>query len=124
MRLVFFVFIFIFLIGLASACPELHCSNFTDSDRREDCNYVIHNGLSDDEEQELLCILWENSYEFEPWQPTETVVVVPDFGVIPSNIDNSRFILAGKIFLFCLFNYFVFSLSKSSFIRKWLNADS
>ena len=37
-------------------------------------------------------------------------------------VETDRLILAGKIFFVGLFNYFMFSLTKSAFIVKWLGA--
>jgi len=40
-------------------------------------------------------------------------------------IKIDRFIFAWKVFLLCLINYFVFSfLTKSRWVKKWLNVDS
>ncbi len=40
-------------------------------------------------------------------------------------IKIDRFLLAWKVFLLCLINYFVFSfLNKSEWVKKWLNVDS
>lgn len=47
----------------ALACPSpLQCSNFTEPDKIEDCDYVIHQNLNPEEEQQVLCILWDQTY--------------------------------------------------------------
>lgn len=113
----------LFLNGaeLALACPDdLVCGNFTDSDKIYDCEYITDQDFDDDEEQELLCILWEQEYGYDAWQSKEYDLDV-DLSMDINEIDNSRFILASKILIFGLFNYFAFSLTKLSFLVKWLS---
>lgn len=112
----------IFQLELSHA-SELHCSNFT-GQKEQDCNYITNSGYTEDEEQELLNALWEQSYEYETnWNPTipnsynETIPIQKSDWLIDSDL-----ILASKIFFFGVFNYIVFSITKTSFILKWLSA--
>lgn len=104
--------------GIADACPYLECANFTDSQKRSDCNYITHE-VGGDEQQEVLCILWEQSYDYEN-RDFLTYTLDVNLEMDASEIDNSQFVTAGKIFLFGFFNYFAFNLTKSSIVMKWL----
>lgn len=119
------IFLFVIIILFANistvlACPYLQCSNFTDSTKKNDCRYVTSQGLDNRTQQDILCSLWTESYNFDSWHPSNNQISPPDFSTQVNQIDNSRFILAGKIVVFLFFNYFIFSLTKLSFIRKWL----
>lgn len=113
----------IFQFELSSAL-KLQCSNFTEQ-KETDCNYIIKSGYSYDEEQELLNVLWEQSYNYdgEVWNPT-----IPDSYSetipIPQStwLESGSLILASKIIFFGLFNYIIFSITKLNFILKWLTA--
>jgi hypothetical protein len=107
-------------IEIVDACPEdLVCSNFTASDKKSDCRYITNQGLSYSEEQEVLCILWDQSYDYPDYNS-------PDYdydltlNLENNEISNSHFILAGKILVFGLINYFTLNLTKSSVVLKWL----
>ncbi len=109
---------FILVSNSASACPYLECANFTESDKINDCHYITERGLP--EEQEVLCALWEQSYDFDSYKPEEYELKI-DFSTEDKKINNSRFRTAFKISLFGLFNYLVFSLTKSSRLIKWFS---
>ena len=104
------------------ACPSnLECGNFTESDKINDCHYITNGELSQTEEQQLICGLWDQSYYFEKYQ-TSTYELNTELALSQKTIDNSSYILAGKILAFGFLNYFLFSLTKSSVIVKWLTA--
>jgi hypothetical protein len=104
----------------ALACPSpLYCSNFTDYDKKQDCQYVNSQSLNYSQKQELLCILWDQTYGYDVYQSSFGNVEV-DLILEAEEIDNSSFILAWKIFVFGLMNYIVFSFGKSSIILRWL----
>lgn len=101
---------------------KLTCANFT-GEKNEDCNYITSSDLCENDKDLALNELFEQSYEYygEIYNPnTEFQVVVPKSEII--TFDNKSLVLASKIAFFGLFNYFVFSLTKSNFIIKWLNA--
>jgi hypothetical protein len=102
------------------ACPSLQCGNFT-SDKKDDCNYVTSQALSKDDKQELLCILWEQSYEYEIWQPQLNDSIDTNLSVEAQEIDNSSFILLGKVVVFFFANYVIFSITKWFVLAKWLS---
>lgn len=104
----------------ALACPYLQCGNFT-SDKKDDCKYVTSQALSKDEKQDLLCILWEQSYEYEIWQPRLNESIDTNLSLESKQIDNSSFILLGKVVIFVFANYFIFSVTKWSVIAKWFS---
>ncbi|MGV8142259.1 MAG: hypothetical protein ACP5NS_01330 [Candidatus Pacearchaeota archaeon] len=119
-----------FLLGflalqLVTACPSpLQCANFTQSDKIQDCNYVTSSGLSYSEQQDSLCILWDQEYDFPPYQTIIYPQAQSNFYFSYSEIDTSRFILLFKILIFIFFNYAIFSfLTKTSFMRKCLPVD-
>jgi hypothetical protein len=105
------------------ACPSLQCGNFT-SDKKDDCKYVTSQALSEDDKQDLLCILWEQSYEYEAWQPQLNDSIDTNLFLESKQIDNSSFILLGKIVVFFFANYVIFSITKSTFLLKWVTAVS
>ena len=111
----------ILAIPAVAACPSyLECGNFTSNDKIQDCNYITSQGLNDSEEQEVLCILWDQGYSHEGYENPEYDPLEIDFSFDYREIDASSFILAFKIVLFLLFNYFVYCmLTKSSWMRKW-----
>ena len=106
--------------GLASACPDLECRNFTEQKNR-DCSYILSQGFSEGEEQELLCGLWEGSYDFDAYQPQDYNLDI-DLKMKAEDIETSRIITAGKLFFFGLFNYLIFSITKLKALAKWLTA--
>ena len=85
----------------------------------------MNSGYSDDEEQELLNALWEQSYSYEEinWNsdiPNNYDKTIP---IYQTNwLNDEDLILASRIFFFGLFNYIIFSISKSNFLLKWLTA--
>lgn len=109
------------LLQVATACPSaLVCGNFTNTAKLQDCNYLISQGLSNQEKQEVLCILWDQEYDFPPYQNPVYPQAQANFAFSYNEIETSRFVMAGKIGLFIAFNYCLFSLlTKPSFIRKW-----
>lgn len=102
------------------ATPPLTCANFT-GDKHTDCRYITNQDLNEEEEQELLWILWEQGYESDTYHHQAQSVTV-DLALDYNEIETSRFILASKITLFMLFNYFLVSLTKWSVIAKCLPA--
>jgi len=110
--------------GLALACPSsLECSNFTQSDKLADCYFVTSQSLSYNEQQDVLCGLWDEDYGYSVYQPTLYPALQPSVSLQADPISNSRFLLAGKITVFLLFNYFLFSLTKSVYFKKWLSKE-
>lgn len=107
----------------AVACPSfLQCANFTALDKRADCNYVVGQHVSRNETQQVLCILWEQSYTssgtYQPSSPrTNATVSLPYHA-----IDNGNFILASKILALTLVNYALVAFSKYSTVVRWLTA--
>ena len=113
----------IFPAGLALACPaKLKCSNFTQMDKRADCNFVNSQSLTQSEKQQVICGLWDEEYGYPTYQPSINSSIQFNPGLEPSQINNTRFLLAGKITAFLLFNYFLFSLTKSLYFKKCLPA--
>ena len=117
-----FLFLRILTLPLATACPEdLVCGNFTDSDKIQDCRYVVSHGLSYGEEQEALCALWDQDYGFDAYQAPNYPPLNPDLSLDWHEVDTSSFILAFKILLFLVFNYFLYSvLTKPKWAKRWL----
>lgn len=112
----------LFISSLSSACPYLECANFT-GQKHEDCSYIHSQGFNKDEEQQLYCALWDLDYNWKSYQFPDYPPIEPDLGMDYDKIDTSRFILAGKIVLFLLFNYFLYCLlTKTSWSKRWLNA--
>ena len=107
----------------ALACPSpLYCTNFTEPDKIQDCNYLTNQNLNHEEEQEVLCILWEQTYASNGlYQPNSTLVNA-NVSLPYHEIDDRSLILAGKILLFTLFNYLLISFTKYSAVLKWLSA--
>ena len=113
----------IFPAGLALACPsKLKCSNFTQADKRTDCNFVMSQSLSSSEKQQVICGLWDESYEYETYKPSNHPPIKANFTLEAEPISNTRFLLAGKITVFLVFNYIIFSLTKSLYFKKCLPA--
>ncbi len=111
--------------GLALACPSpLECANFTQSDKIADCNYVNSQGLSYDDQQNVLCVLWDNDYSYTVYQQPIYAPLQPNLSLQANQISNTRFLLAGKITVFLIFNYFLFSLTKSVYLKKCLHVVS
>ena len=53
----------IFQTGQALACPsKLKCSNFTQMDKRADCQFVMSQSLSQIEKQQVICGLWDSKH--------------------------------------------------------------
>ncbi len=121
---VFFALVGIFVVlqhaTIVDACPTLKCSNFTNSEKKADCRYIMRSDLSKNEKQDLLCELWHGTYGFQTYQPPQYSLNV-DLSKSYEEIDNSRLILAGKILTLEVFSYLIFSLTKHSFFAKWLN---
>lgn len=110
--------------GSALACPSpLYCENFTSSDKIADCNYVVQ-GLSESDEQDVLCILWDQSYETSGLYSFNTSSANATVSLPYHEIENTDFILAGKIITLAFLNYIAFSFGKSSFLLKWLTVVS
>lgn len=107
-------------IKLASACPQnLECVNFT-STKRTDCEYLVSNGLSENEQEEVFCILWDQQYDFDSWQSTLIEEEPVDLSFNANQIETKNILIALKLLILGVMNYFFFSLSKSSLIIKWL----
>ena len=71
-----------------------------------------------EEEQQVLCILWEQTYNSNGlYQPNSTLTNATVF-LLYREVDNSSFILAGKIITLFFLNYVVFSFGKSSLIMR------
>lgn len=116
-------FALVFQAERAYACPaKLKCSNFTQMDKKADCNFVMSQSLTQTEKQQVICGLWDESYEYETYQGYSVQQIQSDLTLDAPEIDNSRFILAGKITVFLLINYAIFSLTKSIYFRKCLPA--
>jgi hypothetical protein len=112
------------LIDVAYACPDLlECGNFTDYDKIRDCNYIMGQGFSEGDEQYLLCTLWDTSYGFDGYHAPDYDLDF-DTEIEYGEINTSRFVLAGKILIFGLFNYVLVSLTKYSAVVRWLTAVS
>jgi hypothetical protein len=110
--------------GLALACPSyLQCANFTASDKKADCNYLIQ-GLNEVDKQDVLCILWDQSYETNGLYSFNQSSINSTISLPYHEIENTDFILAGKIITLAFLNYIAFSFGKSSFLLKWLTAVS
>ena len=108
------------LIEPALACPSpLYCSNFTAPDKINDCHYVNQQNLNYTQKQELLCILWDQTYEYDSYH-SNSGNINATLNLEAQEIDNSSFILAGKIFALGLLNYILFSFGKSSIVLRWL----
>ena len=120
----FFIAVSLALIlsaGLALACPSpLECGNFTQSDKIADCNFVTSQSLSYSEQQDVLCALWDNEYNYQVYQPTTYPPIQPTINLQANQISDTQFLLAGKITAFLLFNYFLFALTKSIYFKKCL----
>lgn len=116
------LFLRILALPLVTACPDdLVCGNFTDYDKIQDCNYIVSYDLPYPEEQEVLCALWDQEYGFDGYQAPNHLPIDPDLSMDWNQIDTSSFILAFKILLFLLFNYFLYSvLTKPRWVRRWL----
>lgn len=110
---------FLLLQG-ATACPSnLKCSNFTNLDKRADCNYIWPL-TSGQERREAVCILWDQEYGYPTYQSPTYPQAQANFTFSLSEIDTSRFILFFKVVILILFNYMLFSfLTKTSFFRKY-----
>jgi hypothetical protein len=112
------------LSGRVLACPSyLECGNFTQTDKIADCNFIVSHGFSHNEEQSALCVLWDEDYAYPEYQPVYQQLQ-PNVALQSNPISNSSFLLAGKIGVFLIFNYFLFSLTKSSFLKRWFNVVS
>lgn len=125
-RITFFSFFFLLVLPLAAACPNhLQCRNFTNADKRADCNYAGGQGFSQGELQDILCTLWDYDYGYDQYHPPIYAPLDTNLTLTYDEIDTSSFHLAFKIVLLILFSYFVYSiLTKPSFIRRWLEVAS
>ena len=109
--------------GLGLACPSpLECANFTQTDKITDCNYALSQGLNYTEEQDVLCNLWDENYYQGDYQQQNYPALQPNLNLQANAVTDGRLVLAGKIILFLLFNYFLLSLTKSSVVKKWFSA--
>ena len=110
------------LLQVATACPSaLVCGNFTDVNKIQDCQYISLQGLSHSDQQQLLCILWDQDYGSPSNPNPQYPQAHANFTFSYNQIDTSRFILFFKIAIFILFNYMLFSLlTKPSIIKKCL----
>jgi len=109
-------------VPFSTACPFLECANFTGQDH-EDCLNVLSQGFNEDEEQQLLCTFWDYNYGWKGYQPPDYPIPDVDLSLDYNEIDTSRFILASKIILFILFNYFLYCvIVKPKWGSKWLTA--
>ena len=107
-------------VPFAVACPYLQCTNFTDP-KLEDCKYIASQGFSEDEEQQVLCTLWESNYEYDNYQPPQYPPINATLILKHSEVGYASLTLIFKISLLVLLSYFVYCvLTKPSFIRKWL----
>lgn len=111
------------LLQVATACPpHLQCRNFTQMDKRADCNY-LWSRTSGSERQQAICILWDQNYNFPQYNHTRYPEAQANFTFSYKEIDTSSFILFFRIIIFLLFNYILFSiLTKTSFAKKCLTA--
>lgn len=123
-RIFYFSFFILLVLPLASACPgHLQCVNFTDQDKRADCNYAAGQGFSQDELQDILCTLWDYGYEYDRYHPPVYPPLDTNLTLTYEEIDTSSFHLALKIALLFLFSYLLYSiLTKPAFMRKCLPA--
>jgi hypothetical protein len=112
------------VLQLTAACPSpLQCANFTQPEKIQDCNYITSQGLSYTEQQDTLCLLWDQDYNFPVYQNPAYPQAQANFTFSPQDIETSRFILFFKIVIFFLFNYILFAfLTRTSFFRKCLPA--
>ena len=110
------------LLQVVSACPSaLVCGNFTHTNKLPDCQYIASQGLSHADQQNLLCILWDQDYGSPINQNSPYPQAQANFGFSYTQIDTSRFILFFKILIFLLFNYMLFALlTRPSLIKKCL----
>src|SRR3989344_9484698 len=85
----------IFPAGLAIACPShLMCSNFTQIDKRADCNFINSQSLTQTEKQQVICGLWDEEYGYPTYQQPNSSLIQFNPGLEPSQINNTRFLLA------------------------------
>ncbi len=122
----FFILLIVFQTNFISAKDELTCKDFS-GDKKDDCRYILRQGLSESEEQELLRILDEQSYFYSSDNPNsqEYIIDYPDWkDYTVKSLKSETFILASKILLFIAINYIVFTyLTKSYKFSKWQVAD-
>lgn len=76
--------------------------------------------LTQSEKQQVICGLWDESYEYTTYQGSTYQHTQANLNLEAEPISNSRFILAGKITIFLVMNYFLFSLTKSLYFKKCL----
>jgi len=113
----------IFSAGQALACPsKLKCSNFTQMDKRADCQFVMSQGLTQTEKQQVICGLWDEEYGYPTYHPSNSSLIQANLTIHADQISNTKFLLAGKITVFLILNYFLFSLTKSLYFKKCLPA--
>lgn len=114
------ILILLLPLQVVTACPSnLKCSNFTNMDKRADCNY-IWSQTSGPERREAVCILWDQEYEFQGSEGPNYPQAQANFTFSLSEIETTRFILFFKLVILLLFNYIIFSfLTKTSFFRKY-----
>jgi hypothetical protein len=121
-----FVVLSITLISQVAKAEDLNltCENFT-GDKLTDCNYLMDSGLSYEDEQTSLNILYEQPYTYDGavWSfniPIQNNATLPKREINAFDLNN--LILASKIFFFGLINYIAYSVTKSNMVLKWLTA--
>lgn len=116
--------LFLVFIPSACACPSaLRCSNFSDTTKRTDCNYIVSQGFPRAEQQEIICTLWDGTYDYEAYQSPHYPALDTDLTLSYNEIDTSTFILASKVLALIGLSYCVYCvLTRPSFIRKWFVA--
>lgn len=91
-------------------------------DKRADCQFVMSQGLTQTEKQQVICGLWDESYEYETYQGYSYQQIEASLELEAEPISNSKFILASKIAVFIILNYIIISLTKSLYFKKCLPA--
>lgn len=111
------------LLGLkfASACPQnIQCSNFTNQDKYQDCRYISGSGqLSMQEKQQVYCEIWDGSYSYNSYVPPSYPPLNVNLSMNAQQIDNSSFILAGRILMLMFLSYSIFSAIKLPLVVRW-----
>jgi len=113
--------ILILILKVTLACPSsLECSNFTNSKKILDCNYIeTSNFLTYHEKQEILCEIWDQDYHYESYQNEPSEILEINFSLSQNKLTESRFILVGKILILVFFNYITISIIKLSVKTRW-----
>lgn len=121
----------IFIVGTLLLFPivaadheedKLSCDDFS-KEKLKDCEYILDSDLDEDDKEELLEFLEEESYGYSTDEQPITFIHEQSSKIKVKEIDYSTLILAWKTFIFGFINYVAFSfLTKSSFALKWLSA--